>query len=66
MKECIRRKSGGNVEYRNKNLCKVPIEITLEEINEAVNKLKNKKSQGPDNINNELIKYGEYINYLRR
>jgi hypothetical protein len=32
--------------------------ITIEELEEALNKLKNRKAPGPDNLNVELFKYG--------
>lgn len=32
--------------------------ISLEEVQEAIRRLKNRKSPGPDNIHNELLKYG--------
>ena len=41
--------------------------VTEEEISGAMKKLKNRKAPGPDNITNEMIKYGgpEMIKYLK-
>jgi len=39
-----------------------PVWLTQEDVEKAINSLKNRKAAGPDNITNEMLKYGGPMN----
>jgi len=41
---------------------KIDYEITQEDVEKTINSLKNRKAAGPDNITNEMLKYGGPMN----